>query len=147
MSFFEKVFGAGSDIIALDQQESFAGVLYAIISADGTITEEEDDDFMTMVFRSKLMEDVTKQRWRNIMTKMNKLMSKGGAEALVSLAVQNIPSHLRASVFCYACELVFADGHAHMNEQKILDIIKRELNIEDEFAYKVAEVVMVKSKL
>jgi len=138
MSFFEKVFGAGSDIIALDQQESFAGVLYAIISADGTITEEEDDDFMTMVFRSKLMEDVTKQRWRNIMTKMNKLMSKGGAEALVSLAVQNIPSHLRASVFCYACEL---------NEQKILDIIKRELNIEDEFAYKVAEVVMVKSKL
>ena len=147
MSFFGKVFGEGSDIIALDQQESFAGVLYAIIAADGAITEEEDEDFMTMVFRSKIMEDVTKQRWRNIMTKMNKLMSKGGAEALVNLAVQNIPSHLRASVFCYACELVFTDGHAHMNEQKVLDIIKRELQIEDDFAYKVAEVVMVKSKL
>ena len=37
MSFFGKVFGEGSDIIALDQQESLAGVLYAIISADGTI--------------------------------------------------------------------------------------------------------------
>jgi len=101
MSFFGKVFGEGSDIIALDQQESFAGVLYAIISADGTITEEEDEDFMTMVFRSKIMQDVTKQHWRNIMIKMKKLMSKGGAEALVNLAVQNIPSHLRASVFCY----------------------------------------------
>ena len=81
------------------------------------------------------------------MSKMNKLIKKGGAEALVNLAVQNIPSHLRAGVFCYACELVFADGHADQKEQKVLDIVKRELNIEDELAYKVAEVVMIKNKL
>ena len=147
MSFFEKVFGEDSNIIALDQKESFAGVLYAIIAADGTITEEEDEDFMTVVMRAKIMEDVTTQHWRNIMSKMNKLIKKGGAEALVNLAVQNIPSHLRAGVFCYACELVFADGHADQKEQKVLDIVKRELNIEDELAYKVAEVVMIKNKL
>ena len=147
MSFFEKVFGEDSNIIALDQKESFAGVLYAIIAADGTITEEEDEDFMTVVMRAKIMEDVTTQHWRNIMSKMNKLIKKGGAEALVNLAVQYIPSHLRAGVFCYACELVFADGHADQKEQKVLDIVKRELNIEDELAYKVAEVVMIKNKL
>ena len=147
MSFFGKIFGEGSDIIALDQKESFTGVMYAIIAADGTITQEEDEDFMTVVMRAKIMEDVTTQHWRNIMTKMHKLIKKGGAEALVNLAVQNIPSHLRASVFCYACDLVFADGVADAEEQKILDIVKKELHIEDDLAYKVAEVAMIKNKL
>ena len=74
-------------------------------------------------------------------------MKKGGAEAVVNLAVQNIPTDMRAGVFCYACELVFADGFADTDEQKILDIVKRELNIEDDLAYKVAEVVTLKNKL
>ncbi len=147
MSFFGKLFGEGSDITSLDQQESFVGVLYAIIAADGTITQEEGQDFMTMVTRAKIMQSVTSQQWRNIMAKMSKLMKKGGAEAVVNLAVQNIPTDMRAGVFCYACELVFADGFADTDEQKILDIVKRELNIEDDLAYKVAEVVTLKNKL
>ena len=147
MSFFGKLFGEGNEVTSLSQQESFVGVLYAIIAADGTITQEEGQDFMTMVTRAKIMSSVTSQQWRTIMTKMSKLMKKGGAEAVVNLAVQNIPDDLRSGVFCYACELVFADGFADADEQKILDIIKRELNIEDDLAYKVAEVVTIKNKL
>ena len=147
MSFFGKLFGEGNEVTSLSQQESFVGVLYAIIAADGTITQEEGQDFMTMVTRAKIMSSVTSQQWRTIMTKMSKLMKKGGAEAVVNLAVQNIPDDLRSGVFCYACELVFADGFADADEQKILDIIKRELNIGDDLAYKVAEVVTIKNKL
>ncbi len=147
MSFFGKLFGEGNEVTSLSQQESFVGVLYAIIAADGTITQEEGQDFMTMVTRAKIMSSVTSQQWRSIMTKMSKLMKKGGAEAVVNLAVQNIPEDLKSGVFCYACELVFADGFADADEQKILDIIKRELNIEDDLAYKVAEVVTIKNKL
>ena len=147
MSFFGKLFGDGNEVNSLDQQESFVGVLYAVIAADGNITQEEGQDFMTMVTRAKIMSTVTSQQWRNIMTKMNKLMKQGGAEAVVNLAVQNIPDNMKAGVFCYACELVFADGFADPDEQKILDIVKRELNIEDDLAYKVAEVVTIKNKL
>lgn len=147
MSFFGKLFGGDNEVNSLNQQESFVGILYAVIAADGTITQEEGEDFMTMVTRAKIMSTVTSQQWRNIMTKMSKLMKKGGAEAVVNLAVQNIPENMRAGVFCYACELVFADGFADEDEQKILDIIKRELNIEDDLAYKVAEVVTIKNKL
>ena len=147
MSFFGKLFGEGEEITSLNQQESFVGVLYAIIAADGNITQEEGQDFMTMVSRARIMQTITAQQWRNIMTKMTKLMKKGGAEAVVNLAVQNIPEDMKAGTFCYACELVFADGFADEDEQKILDIVKRELNIEDDLAYKVAEVVTIKNKL
>lgn len=147
MSFFGKLFGEGKEITSLNQQESFVGVLYAIIAADGTITNEEGQDFITMVSRARIMASITSNQWRDIMNKISKLMKKGGAEGLVNLAVQNIPEDMKAGVFCYACELVFADGYADEDEQKILDIIKRELNIEDDLAYKVAEVVTIKNKL
>jgi len=96
MSFFGKLFGEGNEINSLNQQESFVGVLYAIIAADGTITQEEGQDFMTMVTRAKIMSSVTSQQWRTIMSKMSKLMKKGGAEAVVNLAVQNIPEDMKA---------------------------------------------------
>lgn len=147
MSFFGKLFGEGQEITSLNQQESFVGVLYAIIAADGTITNEEAQDFMTMVSRAKIMSTINGNQWRDIMNKISKLMKKGGAEAVVNLAVQNIPNDMKAGVFCYACELVFADGYADVDEQKILDIIKTELNIDDDLAYKVAEVVTIKNKL
>lgn len=147
MSFFGKLFGESNEITSLNQQESFVGVLYSIIAADGTITNEEAEDFMTMVSRARIMSSVTNHQWRDIMNKISKLMKKGGAEAVVNLAVKNIPDDMRAGVFCYACELVFADGFADEDEQKILDIIKKELSIEDDLAYKVAEVVVIKNKL
>lgn len=147
MSFFGKLFGSGEEITSLNQQESFVGVLYSIIAADGTITQEEGQDFITMVSRAKIMSSITNNQWRDIMNKMSKLMKKGGAEAVVNVSVQNIPEEMRAGVFCYACELVFADGYADPDEQKILDIIKRDLQISDELAYKVAEVVTVKNRL
>ncbi len=147
MSFFGKLFGDGGEVKSLNQQESFVGVLYAIIAADGTITQEEGQDFMSMVSRARIMSSITNNQWRDIINKISKLMKKGGAEGLVNLAVQNIPADMRAGVFCYACELVFSDGYADEEEQKILDIIKRELDIEDDLAYKVAEVVTIKNKL
>lgn len=147
MSFFGKLFGGESEITSLNKQESFVGVLYAIIAADGQITNEEAQDFMTMVSRARIMSSITGNQWRDIMNKISKLVKKGGPEGLVNLAVQNIPNDIRAGVFAYACELVFADGHADEDEQKLLDIIKKELDIEDELAYKVAEVVMIKNKL
>ncbi len=147
MSFFGKLFGEGDKITSLDVQESFVGVLYAVIAADGQITQEEGQDFITMCSRAKVMASVTGNQWRNIMTKLSKLLKKGGPEAVINLAVQNIPKEMSAGVFAYACELVFADGTADVEEQKILDIIKKELEIDDALAYKVAEVVVIKNKL
>ena len=147
MSFFGKLFGEEDAITALNQRESFVGILYATIAADGQITSEEGKDFMTMISRAKIMSSVTGNEWRDIITKLGKVLKKSGPEELVKLAAQNIPEEIKAGVFAYACELVFADGFADVQEQKLLDIIKEELAIEDDLAYKVAEVVTIKNKL
>jgi uncharacterized tellurite resistance protein B-like protein len=147
MSFFGKLFGDGEQITSLSSEESFVGILYAIIAADGQITNEEGEDFMKMVSRAKIMRKVNNNQWRDMINKLHKVLKKSGAEGLVNLAVQNIPEDIKAGVFAYACDLVFSDGHADEEEQKLLDIIKKELSIDDDLAYKVAEVVMIKNKL
>lgn len=147
MSFFGKLFGDNPEITSLSDKESFVGILYAIIAADGEITQEEGQDFMTMVSRAKIMTSVTGNQWRDIIGKVQKIVKRGSPEKLVNLAVQNIPDDMKAGTFAYACELVFADGFADEDEQKLLDIIKRELHIEDDLAYKVAEVVTIKNRI
>lgn len=147
MSFFGKLFGEGQQITSLTQQESFVGILYAIIAADGEITNEEAQDFMTTCSRAKIMRSITGNQWKDIIGKCTKVVKKQSVEALVNLAVQNIPDNMKSGTFAYACELVFADGHADPEEQKLLDIIKTGLNISDELAYKVAEVVTVKNSI
>ena len=121
MSFFGKLFGEEEAITSLSQQESFVGILYAIIAAEGQITQEEGQEFMKMVSRAKIMATVTGNQWKDMITKLTKLLKKGGAEAVANLAVKNIPEEMRAGVFAYACELVFADGYADKAEQNLLD--------------------------
>jgi len=147
MSFFGKLFGEGEQITSLTDKESFVGILYAIIAADGEITNEEAQDFMTTCSRAKIMRSVNGNQWRDMIGKCHKVIKRQSAEALVNLSIPNIPEDMKAGTFAYACDLVFADGHADPDEQKLLDIIKSGLNISDELAYKVAEVVTIKNKL
>ncbi len=147
MSFFGKLFGEGDQITSLNSQESFVGVLYAVIAADGQITNEEAQDFMTMCSRARIMSSITGNQWRDIINKVSKVIKRDSAEALVRLASQNIPMDMRSGVFAYACELVFSDGTADPEEQKLLDIIKTDLEISDDLAYKVAEVITIKNKI
>ena len=148
MSFFGKVFGGGGETaITLNKKEAFVGILYAVIAADGHISQEEVQDFMKTVTRARLMQDTPGNQFRDMINKLNKLLRKEGPEALVKRAAGSIPNDIRPGVFAYACDLVFSDGNADESEQKLLDIIKAEFAIEDALAYKVAEVVVIKNKI
>ena len=147
MSFFGNLFGGDSGPVTLSTQESFAGILLAIIAADGQITSEEGQDFITTLQRSKVMSKITQGQFRDLMNKIQKYLRKNGPEKLVELCAEHLPADLAAGTFAYACDLVFSDGSADESEQKILDLIKDKLNIEDALAYKVAEVLMLKNKI
>lgn len=147
MSFFGKLFGAGDEITSLDSKESVVAVLYAIIAADGHITDEEAQDFIKTLSRAKFMNSVTGNQWRDMINKISRITKTSGVEGLINLACQNIPEDIKPGVFAYACDLVFSDGYCDPEEQKVLDQIKANLNIDDALAYKVAEVVVIKNKL
>ncbi|MEM6966495.1 MAG: tellurite resistance TerB family protein, partial [Bacteroidota bacterium] len=147
MSIFGNLFGGDSGPVTLNKQEAFAGILLSIIAADGQITQEEGQDFISTLQRARLMNSVNNNQFRDMMNKLQKYMRKNSPEALVDLCAEHLPAEYANGTFAYACDLVFSDGTADESEQKLLDQIKLKLNIDDSLAYKVGEVLMIKNKI
>ena len=147
MSFFGNLFGGESGPVTLNKQEAFTGILLSIIAADGQITQEEGQDFIATLQRSKVMARISNPQFRDLMNKLQKYLRKNGPEKLVELCAEHLPPELAQGTFAYACDLVFSDGVADESEQKLLDQIKAKLNIDDSLAYKVAEVLIIKNKV
>ena len=147
MSFFGELFGDEAEQESLSKEQAFAGILLSVISVDGQVTSEETADFNATLQRSKLMRKVTNNEFTDMMKVLQRLLRKSGPEDLVTACAEFLPSELANGTFAYACELVFSDGEAAVEEQKLLDHIKKELKIEDSLAFKVGEVLLIKNRI
>lgn len=147
MSFFSNLMGNDPSTEKLNEQEAFMGVLLSVIASDGYFSDEEVGDFWTTLSRAKIMCDYTDRKYNDSVNKLMKIVKGPGHEQLLTLSIASLPDSLREGAFVYACDLVFADGSASVEEQAVLDRLKNELRIEDALAYKVAEVVILKNKV
>ena len=66
--------------------------------------------------------------------------------AVFSAAVKGLPSDLRDTVYALAADIVFADGRTEAEELTFLREIQTALEIPDDLATKVIEVVRIKNK-
>ena len=147
MSFFGEIFGEELEQESLSKEQAFAGILFSIISVDGQVTAEETADFNSTLQRAKLMRKVTNNEFNDMMRVLQRALRKSGPEVLVTTCAEFLPSELANGTFAHACDLVFSDGDAAVEEQKLLDHIKQELKIEDGLAFKVGEVLMIKNRI
>jgi len=147
MSFFGELFGSEAGQESLTAEQAFAGILLSVISVDGQVTSEETSDFNATLQRANLMRKVTNNEFNNMMKELQRLLRKSGPKDLVTACAEFLPTELANGTFAYACDLVFSDGDAAEEEQKLLDHIKKELNIEDSLAYKVGEVLLIKNRI
>ena len=147
MSFFGELFGTEAEQESLTAAQAFAGILLSVISVDGHVTSEETTDFNATLQRAKLMRKVTNNEFNNMMKELQHLLRKSGPEDLVTACAEFLPSELASGTFAYACDLVFSDGNAAEEEQKLLDHIKKELKIDDGLAFKVGEVLLIKNRI
>jgi uncharacterized tellurite resistance protein B-like protein len=147
MGFFSNIFGGESGPTSFAPHEAFTAILLAVIGADGYISDDEVDDFFATLRRAKIMTDVNQNKYKEMMNKLMRILKSDGCEKLVDIGAEFLPAEYRQGTFAYACELVFSDGVAHPDEQKILDRIKNAMQIDDALAYKVAEVLILKNKV
>ena len=147
MSFFGELFGQEAGQETLTVEQAFAGILFSVISVDGQVTSEETADFNATLQRAKLMRKVTNNEFNDMMKVLQRLLRKSGPQDLVSACAEFLPKELANGTFAHACDLVFSDGEAAEEEQKLLDHIKKELKIPDSLAFKVGEVLMIKNRI
>ncbi|QLH74003.1 MAG: tellurite resistance TerB family protein [Methanomassiliicoccales archaeon] len=144
MGLFDKIKGAPE--AKMTKEEAFAGVALAAIAADGVITQEEANQMIVSMFRMKLYEGMNDRKFNEILTNDVNVLKKEGLDALLAKAKEALPSDLRETAFAVATDLALADGKIANQEKEILEKIAKAMEIPEEKAVNIIEVMLIKNK-
>lgn len=145
MGLFDKVLGGGSSV-ALSKPEAFAGVMLAVVAADGNISDEESDAFLGAINRMQMFREQSDGDHKAMMNKLFGILRKSDPGDLVTRAAATLTSRLREAAFAAAADLVFVDGSVEDEERKILERIQRALEVPDELAQQIVRVMEIKNR-
>lgn len=147
MGLFENMLGnTTNEQIMLSSAESFGGIVLAVISSDGYISDEEIESVNAILTRMKLYNNWERGNFSNMWNKLLGVQKRNGNESLLKNSCELLPKELRETAFTIAVDLVLADGSIAENEKKFLNDLQALLNIEDNLAVKIFEVIMIKNK-
>ncbi|HEY3421991.1 MAG TPA: tellurite resistance TerB family protein [Methanocellaceae archaeon] len=145
MGLFDKVFG-GSQPAKLNAQESFIGVMLTAVAADGVITQEEAQGIFTALYRMKMFKGTNDSQMKTMFDRVLNVLKKQGPASLIESAKETLTPELKETAFAIAADLVLADGVVEETEKKFLDDLQKALEIKDDLALKIAEVMVIKNR-
>lgn len=147
MGLFDKLLGGQtSSNVVLDKREALAGILLVTVASDGHISDEEAGAFNATVNRMALYKTQSGSEFSSMLDKLLGLLKKHGHSFLLEKAAKGLPSELRDTAFALATDLVFADGHVEAEEKELLENIQQCLEIPDDVALKIIEVLQIKNR-
>lgn len=147
MGLFDKLIGGqGSENSILTKQEAVAAVLFLTVAADGNISDEEQELFLAISNRMKLLRSQPAAEFNAMIAKIKNLLNKQGFEATLAKAAAAVPAELRETTFALSGDLVFADGSVEDEEMAFLEAVQHSLGIPDDLALKIVEVLQIKNR-
>ena len=147
MGIFDKVLGMKeAEKAKLSKEEAFAAVALAAVAADGYISEEEGRGIITGLARMKLFENYNPNKMGSMFNKLIGIIKNQGIESLITLSKETLPQEIRETAFAVATDLALADGTLDKSEKDILTKIQQTLEVPEETAIKIIEVMLIKNK-
>jgi uncharacterized tellurite resistance protein B-like protein len=144
MPLFNNLGNAGSEekYVPKDTRDAYASVLYCCANADKDISDEElvslDNSFMNI----PLFDDYDEAEYL--------ILAEKNAVNFTPVEIFEgsfgyIKEKLREQLFCYCCDIFFADGAINEEEQQALDRIAEISGIDKETAKKIVEVTLIRN--
>lgn len=147
MGLFDKVLGGqGTENRPLNAQEAFASILLVTVAADGHISDEEAQAFNTVINRMRLYRDINGEQFSHMMDRLVGLLKKYGHDDLLHRAYKALTPELRLTAFVVCVDLVFADGSVEEEEKETLEKLQRNLEIPEDQALQIIEVIQIKNR-
>ena len=132
--------------IYLTPKESFAAIMLSAIAVDGHMAEEELQNLMTTLKRTKLYKDKTKASITNTLNKLLRIIKTYGVDSLLQLALPNLPDYLHETVFALATDITLSDGAVFEEELDMLSKLSTQLSIPEDTVNQITKVMMIKNK-
>ncbi|MDJ0800901.1 MAG: tellurite resistance TerB family protein [Calothrix sp. MO_167.B12] len=132
--------------VSLSPAEAFAAVLLATVAADGYLADEEIQVMSASLSRMELFRSYPNDVIRRIFDKLCGITKRQGSDNLIKNAIGSLPNHLHDTVFAVAADLVLADGEVTEEEENILNYLYTNLDIPDDKARNIVDVMIIKNK-
>lgn len=130
----------------LNPAEAFAAITLVAIASDGFLSEQEGQSMSFMLSRMKLFRSYSDDVMSRMLDNLLGLMRRDGPAVLMKHAKASLPHNLRPTVFAIATDLVLTDGTVTDAEQAFLQELYQILDISDEMALSIVEVMKIKNQ-
>jgi hypothetical protein len=150
MGIFEKVMQERhppSESVTLTPRQAFAAIVIGAFTANGRGAPEETLRVNEVFNSTRLFRQPSSESVQAVVDHVTELFGTHGAGPIVTLAAKALPAELRAPAFAIAVDLVLADGQASLDERKFIDGLQGLLQIPDEEAMKIVDVIIVKNSV
>ena len=150
MGIFEKVLQGhdpSAHSLALTARHAFAALVLGALNSDGRGTPEETLRINELFNSTRLFRQPSAEPAQAVLERVVDLFDVHGFGPVVAAAAKALPEELRAPVFAIAVDLVLADGQASGEERKFIDGLQALLQVPDEAALKVVEVLLIKNSV
>lgn len=146
MGLFDKIFKQVPEEDKLSKQEAFAGVALAMAGADGSISQSEWDGIVNYIRRLRLYDNFSGPAFDKMFDKLFRILKNQGASALVSASIGGLPEDLKLTAFACAVDIALADGILEEEEKDIINQLAESLEIPEQTAISIIEVLIIKNK-
>ncbi len=146
MGLFDKIFKQVPEDNKLSKQEAFAGIALAMAGADGSISQSEWDGIVTYIRRLRLYDNFSGPAFDKMFDKLFRILKNQGASALVAASVTGLPEDMKLTAFACAVDIALADGVLEDEEKDIINQLAETLEIPEQTAISIIEVLIIKNK-
>jgi uncharacterized tellurite resistance protein B-like protein len=147
MGLFDRMFSTQTQVQELlSPAEAYAAITLVAIAADGYLSDEELEGFTANLNRMQLFKHYSGDVMQRMFDKLFGILRREGPDALFNAAKSSLPYEMAASAFAVAADLMMADGVVTESEQNFLNLLYEALEIPDETAVKIVEVMMIKNQ-
>lgn len=147
MGLFDKIFQQAPEETKLTQQEAFAGVALAIAGADGSIATSEWDGIVNYIRRLRIYDNFSGPAFDKLFDKLFKILKQNGAGALVKASSEGLSEELKLTAFACAVDIALADGVLEDSEKDVINQLASALQIPENVAVPIIEVMLIKNKV
>jgi uncharacterized tellurite resistance protein B-like protein len=130
----------------LGPAEAFAAITLIAVAADGYAADSELQAISTILSRMQLFRSYPADVMRKMFDRLLNLLQRQGANNLLTTAVEALPHDLLETAFAVTADIVLADGEVTSEEEDLLNQLYRALQISEETAVKIIDVMLIKNK-
>lgn len=147
MGLFDQVSGIRKQSqITLSPAEAFTAIALVAVASDGYLADAEAQAVSTTLSRMKLFNSYPGDVIRKMIDRLLGIMERQGINALLNAAVAALPHDLQETAFAVATDIVLADGEVTEEEETLLNNLCSALDISEEIALKIINVMIIKNR-